>query len=217
MTDTNTPTPRTDAVIRSLSVSGTRHTNVAAFEVLCYELERELAAATARAEKAEAGMKEQCDTCELKCVFDANERYADVQKARAEKAEAALSVKSLRCERLEKTQAICHCGDPLINHGVWGGHSPVEMMQECPFAQDLDKATARIAELEAALNQIANYDTGPLGRTDADAQRWRGMARAALARIAQEADTYVDEDGDTVCIDTRTVIPARQSAKEVAK
>jgi hypothetical protein len=61
------------------------------------------------------------------------------------------------CKHVEQLQAKLHCmcGSPVEGHGMGDGHSPVSM-----YDYALERAHARIAELEAALRAVRVVDIG---------------------------------------------------------
>jgi len=54
-------------------------------------------------------------------------------------------IKRLRaeCDRLRKNEEICHCGEPISAHHFGSGHSPVPMLESCPYAEELNAIRSR--------------------------------------------------------------------------
>lgn len=201
-------TSRTDADKHSLSIAHEqplpewflnapiqtefRRGNVAASEGRIAELERELAAATARAEKAEAELA------------DAN-GWRDSLRGHLEKRNTQLSLAEARIAELESQLATANAAacTERERYELYKAESINSNARCIGLSQ-------RIAELEAVLKPLVeNLSCYGDFEMRADTYGHFVAARAALARqTAKPCGTYVDEAGDTVCIDTRTVIPA---------
>lgn len=87
-----------------------------------------------------------------------------------------------RISKLEACQAVCHCGDLVIEHDQGSGHSPVEMpVGPCP---DNERLNNRVAELEAEVKRLRVKTDGDKAR-----EAMKGLVRAeADARDVAEAD-----------------------------
>ena len=121
--------------------------------------------------------------------------------ARAEKAEAELAASNRRCERLDKTQAVCWCGDLLKNHHPIDGCVGVEQAVECPWAMELRDAKSQLARKDEALRPFASTLSGVLHYQSENMKPWHGCAitvgdlRRAAAALATESTT-ADQAGE---------------------
>lgn len=88
-------------------------------------------------------------------------------------------------KQLKRNEAVCHCGESISMHHIGSGHSPVPMVEECPYAYELFQAKKSISNVHSEID-----NSGIIMPRDQTKQGLTPRVKSIIAR-KREADEQI--------------------------